>query len=285
MSDVQEPVRMHLRHLKLEGKSPVTIYHRERALARLAAALAPCPLAEATADMLYEWRAGLNVAGPTVAGYVSHVQGFYEWALSRSYVAANPAGRIPVPPVPRRLPHPISEEDLAAAMECASGRVRIWLIFAGWCGLRAKEIAGLRAENLCLRGEHPHVLVVLETTKGRIEHRIPVCPSAAAELAAARLPAIGLLFRRADGAPLRPWMVSKLCNEHLHDLGIASTLHDLRARFATRSYEVNHDIRSVQEMLGHARVETTVIYTYVGQAAQAAIVGAIPPVPGRRRVA
>jgi len=279
-----ETVRAHLRHLRLEGKSPVTIYHRERTLARLAAALS-VTLTDATADMLYEWRAALDVAGPTIAGYVSHVREFYEWAVSRNYVSQNPADGLPVPPVPRRLPRPISEDDLTAAMQCASGRVRVWLVLAAWVGMRAKEIALLRAESIRLREAEPHILITLETTKGTIEHRVPVCPSAAAELAAAGLPSEGLAFRRADGAPLRPWLVSKLCNEHLHDCGTASTLHSLRARFATKSYEVDHDIRSVQEMMGHARVETTAIYTYVSQAAQAAIVRALPPVPGHQPAA
>lgn len=281
MSD-DPAVRAHLRHLRLEGKSPVTVYHRERALARLAAWLAPCPLTQATAGQLYEWRASLDVAGATIAGYVSHVQGFYAWAVDRNYLAVNPAAGLPVPPVPRRQPRPIAEADLALALDHAAGRVRTWLVLACMCGLRAKTIAMLRGEQLRLRDDPPHILVTAETSKGRIEHRVPLHPFALTEIAAAGLPSSGLCFRTADGRPVRPWLVSKLCNRLLHELGIPDTLHSLRHRFATRAEAAEHDLRAVQEMLGHASIQTTSIYVAVTPRAAARSVAAIP-VPGRPR--
>jgi integrase/recombinase XerC len=265
----------HLRHLRLLGRSALTVYHRERALIRLSAAL-PVPLLEATPEYLYEWRAALAVSGPTIAGYFSNIREFYGWCAGRGFIAANPAADLPVPALPRRQPHPIAEADLLAALDTASRRIRVWLVLAAWCGLRAKEIALLRADCIRIRDAAPHIRVVHDATKGRTERIIPVPPFAAAELAQAGLFTDGMAFRRADGKPLRPWLVSKLCNEHLHAMGIPDTLHSLRHRFLTQAYAVDKDIRVVQELAGHAHIQTTAGYAAIDGAAFARTVNAIP---------
>lgn len=265
----------HLRHLRLQGRSDVTVYHRERALIRLSAAL-PVPLLEATADHLYEWRASLTVKGPTIAGYVSNIREFYGWCAGRGFIGVNPAADLPVPAPPRREPHPIADADLAAALAAASPRIRVWLALAAGCGLRAKEIALLQADCIRLRDTQPHLRIVHTATKGRTERTVPVSPWVAAELDRADLHATGPVFRRADGKPLRPWLVSKLCNEHLHALGIADTLHSLRHWFLTQAYAVERDIRVVQALAGHAHIQTTAGYAGVDGSAFARTVNAIP---------
>lgn len=265
----------HLRHLRLKGRSDLTVYHRQRTLIRLSAVL-PVPLLEATPGHLYEWRAALTVSGPTIAGYVSNVREFYGWCADRGLIAGNPAADLPVPALPRRQPHPIPEADLTAALDTASRRIRIWLVLAAWCGLRAKEIALLRADCIRIRDAYPHIRVVHDATKGRTERSVPVPPFAVAELAAADLFTEGMAFRRVDGKPLRPWLVSKLCNEHLHAMGIADTLHSLRHRYLTQAYAVGHDIRVVQELAGHAHIQTTAGYAAADSSAFARTVAAIP---------
>ena len=153
-----EDVAAHLRHLRLEGRSELTIYARGRTLARLQAAL-PVPLAGATRDMLYEWRAGLTVTGPTVAGYLSHVMEYYGWLAGTGRRADDPARGLPVPPVPRRFPRPIGEDDLMRALDLAPDRVRLWLILAAFAGLRCKEIALLRREEIRDRATPPCLIV------------------------------------------------------------------------------------------------------------------------------
>ena len=276
-------IRANLRHLRLLGRSEQTVYHRERALRRLAAAL-PVPLIDADADMLYEWRASLTVTNATAACYLSHVKEFYAWAVARGLVESSPALELPVPPVPRRLPRPIAEADLMSALELAGRRVRLWLVLAAWCGLRAKEIALLRAESIRLRDAQPRILIAGNATKGIRERSVPLCPFAAGEIEAAGLPSTGLAFVGASGQPLRPWMVSKVCNSHLHDCGIADTLHTLRHRFGSQAYAVDHDLRQVQELMGHAHIQTTAGYAAIDAARSAQIVGALP-VPRQRRKA
>src|SRR6266851_2574704 len=105
-TDSEKAVAAHLRHIRLEGKSARTVYDRELTLNRLAKAL-PVPLLEVTEDDLYEWRAALeDLKDATVACYASNVRSFYKWCAERGLIAADPARKIPVPPVPKRQPRP-----------------------------------------------------------------------------------------------------------------------------------------------------------------------------------
>jgi site-specific recombinase XerC len=283
-------VRDHLRHLKLEGCSEHTIYHRERILIRLARAL-DVPLTEATADMLYDWRetltaaSGRPLADSTIICYVSHIKEFYKFLAERGVISADPATRIPVPRMPRRQPHPISEQDLMRAVQAAPPFIRIWLDLAGWGGMRAKEIARLRTDCVRLTGEQPHILILSDATKGRTERTIPLPPFLVAELerAAVLFSPQGFAFRDALGRPVQPWFVSRKCNQHLHDLGIASTLHKLRHRYGTQVTHISKDLQLAQKLLGHADITTTAGYAAVDMSAFAPTVNAIPsPLPPER---
>jgi integrase/recombinase XerC len=274
-------VAAHLRHLQLLDHTPGTIYCRSRALARLAAVL-PVPLLEAAPADLMIWRAGLSVGPATIAAYVSHARAFYAWALAEHLIDASPAAGLPVPRLPRRLPRPIGEDDLMTAVTAAPDRIRPWLVLGSCCGLRAKEIALLRRECVLETRSPAMVLVAADATKGRTERLVPLSRFVVGELQAAGLPRAGWVFRRRDGqpGPNQPWIVSQLSNAYLHSLGIAATLHQLRHRFATVLYAQGHDLRRVQEYLGHAHVNTTALYVDYDQAGGAAAVEALPiPVP------
>jgi len=270
-------VREHMNHILLLGRAATTREQRLRALIRLQAAL-PVPLLQATKDDMYEWRAGLTVGPTTINTYVSNVREFYRWALARGLISSDPSAGIPVPPIPRRLPRPIPSADLAHAIGVASVIVRPMLILAASCGMRAKEIAGLRAENVRLGDTPPNILIVSEATKGLRERVIPLSPFVVAELKRAGLPPPrGPVFPDANGHHRRPWRISKICNDHLHGCGITSTLHTLRHWCGTEAYAVDHDLRAVQELLGHAVVQTTAGYAASNRARTAAIVNAMPP--------
>lgn len=276
-------VRDHLQDLKNQGCSDKTIYARKRVLIRLARAL-DVPLAEATPDMLYDWRENLkagngrDLADSTIIYYVSHVKEFYRFLTDRDDIAANPAERVPVPRMPRRLPHPISEADLMRALEVAPPLIRIWLVLAGWGGLRAKEIARLRTDCVRLTDAQPHLLILADATKGRTERTIPLPPFAVAELerAAGLFASQGFAFRDALGRPVQPWFVSRKCCQHLHDLGIASVFHSLRHRYGTQVTHISKNLQLTQKLLGHADLATTAGYAAVDMSAFAPTVNLIP---------
>jgi len=275
----EKAVRDQLRHLKLKGRSAVTISHRENMLGHLAQAL-PVPLLEATPDMLYDWRATLQVSDASAAGYISHVRGFYAFCVERGILGSDPAKDLPVPAVPRLLPRPIATADLAHALDHAARPLRLMLILASHCGLRAKEIACLRAENVRLRDNNPVFIVASDATKGHRERAVPLSSHVIAEFVMAGLPpAQGPVFPAAGGGHFRPWMISKMCNNHLHGCGIASTLHSLRHWCGTSAYAVDKDLLGVQDLLGHAVIQTTAGYAKLHGGRTAAIVNGMPP-PG-----
>lgn len=274
----------YLDYLRLRGHSAATIYDRKRAMIRMTAALG-VPLPEATAAGLMAWRAGLAVSDDTAVHYVSHAREVFGWLQAEGLRPDNPAARLPSPKLGRRLPRPISEPDLMRALDLAGPRIRLMLVLAAYCGLRAKELAYLRRESVMETGSPPMLLVTAEATKGRYERWIPLSSFVVAEIGRARLPASGYVFRRHDGrgGPNSPGLISHLCNEHLHATGTGATLHSLRHFFGTGTYAAGKDLRVTQELLGHQSPATTAIYAAWSSEGARAAVEALP-VPGRLAV-
>jgi integrase/recombinase XerC len=270
-------VAAHLAYLRMTGMSARTIYQRNRSLIRLAMVVPP-PIIEATSLMLSEWRAGLHCGEEAVKHYVGDARQFYRWAIDQGLRDDNPAEKLPVPRIGRRLPRPISEDHLFAALVSAPVRVRPWLVLAGWAGLRAKEIAFLRRQHVLETAAPPVILIVHDATKGRHERIVPMSKFVLEELLAYGLPKNGWVFRRGDGrpGPNTPHLVSTLANRHLHNCGIQATLHQLRHRFGTMTYRTRHDLRLVQELMGHRDPSTTAGYAAYDQADAARVVAELP---------
>jgi integrase/recombinase XerC len=275
-------VLRHLEYLRQRGLADTTIYQRRRALLRLAEHLQRPP-SEATPGELASWRASLTIGDDAIVAYVSHVREFYGWACAIGILEHNPALGLPVPKLARRIPRPIGDPDLLYALQTAPPRIRPWLVLAGWAGLRAKEIAYLLRVSVLDRATPPVLLIAENATKGRTERVVPMSDFVAAELAPV-LPASGWVFRRLDGrpGPNQPWLVSHLSNRHLHACGIQETLHQLRHRFGTGTYQATHDLRVVQELMGHASPTTTAGYAAFSNPDAIAAVQALPA-PGRLR--
>jgi integrase/recombinase XerC len=278
-------VARHLEHMRMRGQSELTIRDRRNLLARVARQL-PVPLLDAGHDDLMPWReslTGRRLADATIASAVASLRVFYTWAIGEEVITGpGPAARIPVPGRSRMLPRPITEQDLATALAAAPPRIRLWLILAAWCGLRAKEVALLRRESVLDTAEQPVLIVAVNATKGRHRERvIPLSEFVLAELRAAGLPRSGWMFLRRDGqpGPNTPAMVSELANEHLHECGLAVTFHSLRHRFGSQAYQASLDLRAVQELMGHASPQQTAGYAAFASSAAAATVAALP-VPG-----
>ena len=275
----------HLASLRQRGHSEGTIGARRRALTRIAAQL-PVPLLDASHADVAGWRQGLTVTGNTVVGYASHAHEFYAWCVREGLRADNPADGLPLPHLIRGLPRPIGEDALLDAVVNAPVRVRPWLVLAGWAGLRAKEIAFLRRERVLDTASPPVLLVASDATKGHRERVVPMSAYVLTELRLAGLPRTGWVFPRMDGrvGPNTPGLVSHLANRHLHACGIQATLHQCRHRFGTVLYQQTHDLRMVQELMGHADPATTAGYAAYDRSGAAAAVEALPA-PARLREA
>jgi site-specific recombinase XerC len=265
----------HLMALHREGKRPATIYQRGRVIVRLERSAGRRWL-NCTRDDLHAFL-DRPMAQESRAAEVSHLRQLYRWATDEGLLDVDPAARLRRPKVPRRMPRPISEDDLALAVATAPAHIRAMLVLAAFCGLRAGEIAGLRTDDLWWGSTPP--MVVVTDGKGGEPGTVPMCSEAVALLTSCALPRRGWVFPRGDGqpGPTRPWSVSHKANRHLHDLGIEATLHQLRHRFGTEVLRASGGaLRVAQEALRHRSITSTQIYTAVGNLEVAAACDGLP---------
>lgn len=260
-----DTISLHLANLRLrQCREDTTIKQRASVLRRLQRALGGGDPVNATPADLLAWQESLAGLSPqTHNTYVSHLRGYYQWAIRAELRTTDPTTRLVRPRLPRRLPRPIPEDKLVAAIAAADGRVRLWLVLAAWGGLRARELATLHRSHLLLDADPPVLLVA--DGKGGHQRTVPLAPVILAELRDYPSPPGrgGWLFPRADGRRgehITPARVSAMCNAHLRALGISDTLHSLRHRFGTELYHAAPDLRMVQEIMGHASPTTTAGY-------------------------
>lgn len=266
----------HLRHLTRRNLRPSTIQQRRRALVRLSRVL---ELESVTTCELEDWLDSRNIGPEARATEISHLRGFYKWAVSEGRLDQDPTLKLVRPKLARRLPRPMPEGDLAMAVEAAREPIRSMLMLAAFAGLRACEIARLEGEHVLLRDK---VILVMEG-KGGSMSSVPIAPVLADLLR--RLPRSGPLFRLTDGRPMAPHNVSHWCNRYLHDLGIAHTLHSLRHRFGTAVYAASgRDLRATQELLRHRSPVSSAIYTWVNPGHLAEAVGRLPSISSQERL-
>lgn len=213
---------------------------------------------ELTTEELVNYLAATGWAPETRRSYRASLRGFYAWARATGRRTDSPADLIPPIKLPRAVPRPAPEDAFEAALRQADERGWLMLQLAGVCGLRRGEIARARRDHMekCLdgwalrvQGKGAHVRMV--PLPDVLAARIRACPP-------------GWLFPspKHDG-PLTPAHVGVIVSGLLPD---GWTCHTLRHRCATRAYQGTRDLRAVQELLGHAKPETTARYTLVPQA-------------------
>lgn len=179
---------------------------------------------------------------------------------------------------PRSLPRPLSKDEASQAIAIAYKLASVpWiglrntavLAMLYGCGLRISEALNVsRAQYDRLRtnghsititgkGNKDRVVPVLENVKGYLDEYVLSCPH--------DLPACGPLFVNCHGRKLGPIAIQELMRAlrpHLN-LPDTATPHALRHSFATHLLSNSCDLRSIQELLGHAHLSTTAIYTQV----------------------
>ncbi|MEN8675695.1 tyrosine-type recombinase/integrase [Nocardioides sp.] len=219
-------------------------------------------------DQLTAWLAGQDWSPNTRRAYRSSLRSFYGWALATGRVKSSPAHQLPPVKIPRPRPRPTPEEAFSDALRVADDRTRRALLLAGVCGLRRGEVAAVRGEHV----ERDLIGWSLRV-KGKGGHvRLVPLPDDIAALLRASGP--GWVFPSSHGGHLTPHHLAKLVSRHL-PAGL--TMHTLRHRCATVAYAATRDLRAVQELLGHAKPETTAIYTAVPDQAVLAAVASCAP--------
>ncbi|MBI1330814.1 MAG: tyrosine-type recombinase/integrase [Alphaproteobacteria bacterium] len=194
--------------------------------------------------------------------------------LTRENILANPAARaIRTPRIARSLPRPLTERDAARAIEQAGSNDIAWIAARDAALLTLLYGVGLRiSEALSLkRGDVPLGRTLNIVGKGRKERSVPVLEivSEAIDAYAAQIPfpvrADSPLFLSRRGKAMSPREAQALMQRLRGALGLpeSATPHALRHSFATHVLAGGGDLRSVQELLGHAALTTTQTYTEV----------------------
>ena len=262
-----EPVTAWLRWLAA-GRMPVSSLElRDYQINRLAQQHPAGPWT-VTADDLTGWLTDGGWAPETIRSHRSAVRSFYGWAHAAGRTDVDPSRLLrPIQRTPH-APRPAAEDTITAALAGAEPRVYLMIMLGARHGLRRGEIAQLHSRDLLRTDAATWSLLV--HGKGGRERYVPLLADTARALR--ELPP-GWAFPngRGRGSHLTAPYVGKLISQTL-PTGV--TPHQLRHRFASRAYQLTGDIRTVQELLGHASVATTQVYTATSPAAHRAAVQA-----------
>lgn len=229
---------------------------------------------------------GAGYAKTTVNRRLSAVRSFYSWLVREGVIESNPAAVVSSPKLPKSLPHVLSQEDVEKLLKCADASTPagaldaalVELLYAS--GARIGEVASLDVDRIDFSDKSVRLF-----GKGSKERIVPLYPAALhaldAYLAHARpvllanhkggltaeeaADAQRALFINARGARMSERSLRARFEKLLARAGLAgmATPHTMRHTFATEVLDGGADLRSVQEMLGHASLSTTQIYTHL----------------------
>ena len=269
-------------YLSLElGNSPNTIEAYTRDVRRLAAFAAskrlegPDAVTEKSLRELVYYLKDLGLAPTSIRRQISTLRTYFRFLVSEGHVTTDPSDRLDLPKTWRTLPDVLSRDEIEALLaapnpdESLAWRDRALLEIGYGTGARVSELVGLGIKDVWY--DEGLIRVI---GKGSKERLVPIgrrALGATALYAREVRPTLdrGLgkerLFLNARGRPLTrvgAWGVVKRCAT---SAGIDKrvTPHTLRHTFATHLLEGGADLRAVQEMLGHADLATTQIYTHV----------------------
>ena len=275
----------YLDHLKVEaGASPHTLEAYARDLAAVFASLPPSQrddLARIERGGLLRWMNLEREAGKapaSIARRLAAFRGFWRFCRTWIHLEVDPTAGLPSPRRGRRLPKVLSKTAVNAILEAGDARpaasplalrdrALVEALYA--TGARVSEACGWRIEDVRLADR-----VVRCLGKGRKERWVPLSVPAAEAIAAylrtgrpalVRGRAGERLFVSRTGGPLDRHRVFRLLGTRAVTSGVSGprSPHVLRHSFATHLLSGGADLRAVQEMLGHADVATTEIYTHV----------------------
>jgi integrase/recombinase XerC len=218
----------------------------------------------------------LGLARASTARAMSSVRGFFRFLDKRGTAKNAAIGAIGAPKVPKSVPRALGEAEALEAVAAAgdsspepwiAARDAALLMLLYGCGLRIGEALALK------RDDAPKGETLVVTGKGRKQRVVPVLPAvrvALADYLAFLPPGEGddPLFVGARGKRLNPGVVQRLVRRLRAALGLPETAtpHAFRHSFATHLLAGGGDLRTIQELLGHASLSTTQRYTDVDAA-------------------
>ncbi len=239
-------------------------------------------VAEIGIDSLIEYlvarQTGAGVDQRTIAKVVSSLRAFFQYLVLDGVRKDNPALLVELPKMAQRVPGVLEVDQVEAILDSIDtttplglrDRALFELIYS--CGLRVSEAVELSLDHVYLREGLIRVF-----GKGKKERLVPVGREAAKHLSLyldhgrPRLikPGVGkavqAVFLNHTGRPLSRKGIWKRFRDVADRVGVDAKVHTLRHSFATHLLAGGADLRAVQELLGHADISTTQIYTHVGK--------------------
>ncbi|HYG41573.1 MAG TPA: tyrosine recombinase XerC [Bordetella sp.] len=293
---LSQPLDAWLQHLRTHRRySPHTLDAYRRDLRRLAdlAQVAGLPLEQLANGHIRHFMARLHAQGlgpRSLARTLAAWRGFYQWWAPTAGLAGNPVAGVRAPKAPRGLPKALSVEQAQVLLDHATNRLatdpaglrdRAMFELLYSSGLRLSELVGLDLRYQRADGYESRSWLNLDDAevvvlgKGGKRRSVPVGQVALAallrwiearpQLAAAAAPAAdaAALFVGARGRRIAPRVVQMQLAKLAQAAGLPAHVHPhvLRHSSASHMLQSAQDLRAVQEMLGHANISTTQIYT------------------------
>lgn len=284
--DLRRATRTWLDHLEHErGRSPATLASYERDLRQFLAFLKrdlghpPCLADLARLDVkavrrFLAARRREGAASRSLARTVSALRTFYRWLESTDQIANRALAQVAMPRIPHTLPKPLTVGKAAALVEDDGAEddwirardVAVMLLLYG-AGLRISEalslarrdapVSGRDVIRITGKGGKERLVPILPVTQRAIERYLALCPYP--------LDPQAPLFVGAKGGPLSPRLIQLAIARMRDELALPETAtpHALRHSFATHLLAAGADLRQIQELLGHASLSTTQVYTEV----------------------
>ena len=222
------------------------------------------------------WIAEMGLSASSQSRIISGIKSFFRYCVLEQIVDADPTSLLEAPKQKRTLPDTLSFEEIESMIaaidlskpEGTRNKAMLETLYS--CGLRVSELIGLRISQLYLELDYIRV-----RGKGDKERLVPIGKDASRYIKIYREqirsqlnPAKGMediLFLNKRGSALSRVMVFYIIRDLARLAGInkAVSPHTFRHSFATHLVEGGADLRAVQEMLGHASITTTEIYTHL----------------------
>jgi integrase/recombinase XerD len=264
-----------------QGTSPRTLEAYLRDVERLVeygtvkGILAPGDITSRTLrEFVYQLK-DLGLAPSSIRRNISAIRTYFRFLLADGVVVKDPSERLETPKRWRTLPEVLTVDEIERLLaapqfdQALAFRDRAMLELAYGAGLRVSEWITLGVKDVLFED-----MLVRVFGKGSKERLVPIgrkAIGAVATYARELRPRLergegkGVLFLNANGRPLTRMGAWKILKNHVEAAGITKHVspHTLRHSFATHLLEGGADLRAVQEMLGHADISTTQIYTHV----------------------
>lgn len=287
-------------HLAIRGYAATSVKNQRTALALLAEWLIERGVSrprEVTKPMLDAYQRavfyirkadGQPLSFASQGARLMPIRSFFAWLTRTNRILYNPASELELPRAEQRLPAVLSADEAERVLALPDlstplglrDRAMMELLYA--TGIRRSELAGLSIFDL----DTPRCTLTVRQGKGRRDRMIPTGARAAAWCARylsevrpglAIAPDDGTLFLAVEGVPFGLQTLTAIMGDYVHRIGKPGACHIFRHTMATLMLDGGADIRYIQQMLGHANITSTQVYTQVSLRTLAAVHAATHP--------